>query len=130
MSDATFLADLRELFDRTVLVEVYKDQTIAGKPNYEYPFDILAFQVDAFQDDVPATSYPARIVMKNVGVRSPNGTIIVGRGTIYFPQIVDIQIRDRITLPAGYPGPTQPPILSISTVDDELAGSYTAVVIG
>jgi hypothetical protein len=110
----SFIADLYDLFERTVTIEPFVSQTAAGLPSFGAP-----------------VSYPARILMKAVGVRTIEGTIIVGRGTIYLP-VADVVIttRDRITLPSDMPSPRTPPILSVSEVDDEFGGCYTVLIIG
>jgi len=111
MSD--FIDALYDLFDRTVTLEAYASQTIAGKPSYS-----------------AAVSYKARIMMKDVGVRLANGTVVVGRGKIYLSEVVSASVRDRLTVPVDLPGDVNPPILSVSTVDDETGGCYTVLVIG
>ena len=111
MSD--FIDALIDLFDRTVTIEPYASQTIAGKPSYG-----------------TAVSYVARIMMKDVGVRTLEGTVVVGRGKVYLPAVVAVSTRDRITIPSDFVGDVNPPILSVSTVDDEFGGSYTVLVIG
>ena len=111
MSD--FIGALYDLFERTVTLESYASSTIAGKPSYS-----------------AGVTYPARIMMKDVGVRLTNGTVVVGRGKIYLPQVVAATVRDRITVPVDLPGDVNPPILSVSTVDDEFGGCYTVLVIG
>jgi hypothetical protein len=109
----SFMGDLADMFPRTVSIEPYVSRTIAGLPSYG-----------------PAVSYPARIQMKDVGVRTLKGTVIIGRGTVYLPQIVTVTVLDRLTVPSGIPGPVQPPILSVSVNDDEDGGVYTSLVIG
>ena len=111
MSD--FLDALYDLFDRTVTLESYASSTIAGKPSYSAP-----------------VSYKARIMMKDVGVRTLEGTIVVGRGKVYLPQVVAASVRDRLTIPVDIPGGSTPPILSVSVTDDEFGGSFTTLVIG
>lgn len=111
MSD--FIDALYDLFDRSVTIETVASQTIAGKPTYNAP-----------------VTYKARIMMKDVGVRTTNGTVLVGRGKIYLPQVVDIDARDRVTLPVTIAGSPTPPILSVSNVDDEFGGCYTVLVFG
>lgn len=113
MGDASFIQDLYSLFERTITIEPFSSQTIAGKPSYG-----------------AAVTYAARIIMKDVGVRTMEGTIIVGRGTVYLPGVYTVTVRDRLTMPGGIPGPVQPPILSVSVTDDEFSGSYTTLVIG
>jgi hypothetical protein len=110
---SNFINDLLDLFDRTVTIAPYASQTIAGKPSYG-----------------TAVSYKARIMMKDVGVRTLEGTMVIGRGKIYLPQVVAATVRDRLTVPVDLPGDANPPILSVSTVDDEFGGSYTVLVIG
>lgn len=109
----SFMGDLADMFPRTVLIAPYASRTIAGLPSYG-----------------TAVSYPARIQMKDVGVRTAEGTVIIGRGTIFFPQVITVSVLDRLTLPSGIPGPSQPPILSVTVNDDEMGGTYTALVIG
>jgi hypothetical protein len=113
MSDTSFMYDLADLFDRTVTIEPFALQTAAGKPTYG-----------------AAVTYAARVIMKDVGVRTVEGTTIIGKGTIYLPGVYVVTTRDRLTLPAGILSPSQPPILSVSVSDDEMAGSYTTLVIG
>lgn len=108
-----FLDDLGDMFPRHVGFSVFVSQDIAGKPTYG-----------------AGSTYHARIEMKDVGVRTKDGTVIAGRGIIYFPQIVNATVRDRVTVPFGIPGPTNPPILSVTVNDDEDGGSYTALVFG
>ena len=111
MSD--FIDALYDLFERTVTLEPYASSTIAGKPSYGAP-----------------VTYKARIMMKDVGVRTLEGTVVVGRGKVYLPQVVAATVRDRLTIPVDIPGGTNPPILSVSVTDDEYGGSYTTLVIG
>lgn len=113
MSDTSFMYDLADLFNRTVTIAPYASQTTAGKPSYG-----------------SAVSYSARVVMKDVGVRTLEGTTIIGKGTVYLPGVYVVTTRDKLTLPSGVLSPSTPPILSVSVTDDEMGGSYTTMVIG
>jgi hypothetical protein len=109
----TATAPVADLFDRSVTVEAPVALDAYGKP--------VSYAT--------AQTYAARLVMKNVAVRTANGIQVVGRGTVYLDTTDAIDPLSRITLPADFP-PTQPPILSVSGVDDDSAASYTRVVVG
>lgn len=113
MSTTSFVQDLYDLFERTVTIEPFVSQTATGKPTYG-----------------TGVSYPARIILKDVGIRMLDGTVIIGKGRVYLPGVYTVTTRDRVTLPAGILSPSQPPILSVSVSDDETAGCFTTLVIG
>ena len=114
VSDGTFIADLLSLFNRKVTIEPRTSQSISGAPVYG-----------------AGVVYSARIMMKDVGVRTAQGTTIVGRGKVYLPLAATaLSVMDRITLPSDIPGNVYPPILSVSVTDDEIGGCYTTIVIG
>jgi hypothetical protein len=112
MSDASYIADLADLFNRSVTIEAVASRDAAGKPVYAAP-----------------VTYSARIVIKGTAQRTLDGTVILGRGTVDVLTTAAITTQDRITLPAAFP-PTQPPILSARLVDAELVPIYTSLVIG
>ncbi|MEN6605912.1 MAG: hypothetical protein ABFD60_01615 [Bryobacteraceae bacterium] len=112
MSDAEFMADLADLFNRSVTIEPVTGRSLSGSPVYGVP--------------VP---YAARIIIKPTAIRTLDGTVIVGRGYVDLLTVNGIGVTDRITLPAAFP-PVQPTILSARPVDGEEGPMYTQLIIG
>lgn len=112
MTDADYIAALASLFNRAITVEPLASRNSAGLPAYG-----------------AAVSYQARIVIKGTALRTADGTVILGRGTVDVLTTNPITVEDRLTLPAMFP-PTQPPILSARLVDGESGPIYTQLIIG
>lgn len=112
MADS-ILPDLVDLFERTVTISTVASRSSSGKPTYGAP-----------------VTYPARVLMGDVAVRTPTGTVIIGKGKVYIPAVVDVAVTDRITLPVTVASPATPPILSVTVTDDEYGGCYTTIIIG
>jgi hypothetical protein len=110
-----FTDDLLDLFTREITINPWVSYDSGGVPSYG-----------------AAETHPVRVEMKDVGVRTVEGTTIIGRGRLWIPYTTSITIKDKLTLPAGLlcGGSANPPMLSVSTVDDETGGSYTAIILG
>jgi len=99
--------DFLEWFKQTVTIEPYYGQNQYAEPIYGLPIE-----------------YPAFVQRKTKLVRSAAGKEVVSTAQVYLNGTVNIDIQDRITLPDG----SQPAILSVEVLPDELGNVHHVVV--
>lgn len=74
-------------------------------------------------------SIPCRIEMKNHLIVDKQGNTVVAAGRVFLGTTVMPDIRSKINLPAKYVR-TNPPILSVVPVDDDIGTHHITIEIG
>lgn len=115
MSDS-FSASIDDFLDfmpETVQINTYASISVSGVVTYS----------------ATATSYPARIEMKNHLIVDRTGRTVVARGRIFLGTTTVPDIKDKVTLPSQYSIRT-PPIIDVNPCDDESGVHHVTLEIG
>lgn len=102
-------AELRELFPHTVTVEPFSTNNAYGEASYG-----------------TGVEYLARTETKTRFFRRADGSEVVSVAVTYLADAPTVSTKDRITLPDS----TQPPIVAVESMPDEVGTYYTAVFTG
>ena len=107
---SSMITGFEDLCTDTVTIEPYQSQDAYGVVTY-----------------ADAVTYRARVTGKQQRVATITGEERVSRVKVFILGSTGITTRDRITLPADWPGPSQPAILAIERMKDEVGNVYETV---
>ncbi len=107
------ISDFLDFMPDSVTIYAWVSQSVSGVPTYSGT----------------GTAYPCRIELKNHLVIDQQGREVMARGRVILGSAAVIGFKDKITLPSEYV-PTNPPIIAVNVVPDEIGNHHTTIEIG